>query len=140
MPLQASLPSQMVVIEDSVNSKGFASSLFDNPGYDANAFDAHFLAALVGRWNQNFDADRCAHWRTSATENQRTIQSNVAGEAAPDPFFSVIPVENDGEPQRVPDGGSAVQTLLESQAVLHTWNQIRPERRVPQAAESLKIA
>jgi hypothetical protein len=38
----------MFVIENSVHSKGFASSLFHYPGYDADAFDAHFLAALIG--------------------------------------------------------------------------------------------
>jgi hypothetical protein len=96
----------MIVIEHSLHSK--TSSLLNNARDFPDALNAQLRAASVGRRNENVDSDIRTDWRASAAEDQRSVESDVACEPPFHLFSSVVPMEDDGEPQFVSNFSSAL--------------------------------
>ncbi len=87
----------MIVIEGSMNAKCCESRLIYDSRYSSDALYPYFLAAAVGRWNQNLNANLGPNRWTFATLNQSSVKCNVTSEAALHVLGPVIPVEKDGQ-------------------------------------------
>jgi hypothetical protein len=86
---------KLVVIEHAVNPEICCSGLFPYARHFSNALDSNFLGRMIRHRNQNLNPNIRSDWRAPAAENQRSVQCNVAGEAALCVFSPVIPMEND---------------------------------------------
>ncbi|MGB6689739.1 MAG: hypothetical protein WBE76_18030 [Terracidiphilus sp.] len=129
----------MFIVEGSLNSKSAASRLVQDSCDFPMAFDSKFFAGLIGRWNQEFNADLRSNWRTLAAENQGAIERNVAGEASLRVLCAIVPMKNNGKLQLVTD---CIPTLNETcwhQAQTHRWNERMVISRAKQEGECLKI-
>jgi hypothetical protein len=100
------LTGKMIVIEHSANSK--KTSFLNNACHLSDALNAQFRAAFIRRRNQDLDSNIRSDWRASSAEDQRSVESDVAGEPPLHLFSPIIPVEDDGESQLVPNFSSAL--------------------------------
>ena len=106
------LSGKMIVVKSAANPEAPACSFAHNTCNFAYAFDTHFPAALVRGGKQNFDPYFASHRGAPAGENECTIQCNIRGEAPFGVVTSIVPVEDDGQPQPISNGCSALQSAL----------------------------
>ncbi len=101
----------MVVVKYSTNSE--TSGLFLNPCYLADTLDSKLGATIIRSRDQNLDPDiRSQRW-TSATENQGSIQSHVAGKTASCVLCSIVPMKDHRKFQLIANLHSVVGTGLD---------------------------
>ena len=120
LPLLEDLTAQMIVVENPMNSKGTVSGLFDHPRHHSHAFDPEFFVAVIGRRDQHLNANLRPDWRTLAAQNQRTVQSNIAGKSTLCVLPAVVPMEDYGKPEFVAHSRPPLQTPFENWPQPHT--------------------
>jgi hypothetical protein len=100
------LARKMIVVEHSLHSK--TTGILNNARHFPDALNAQLRTTSIGRRNQNLNSNVRSDWRASAAEDQRSVECDVAGEPSLHLLSSVIPVEDDGKSQLVPNFGSAL--------------------------------
>jgi hypothetical protein len=114
------LPREVIVIKSSMYAKCCVSWLVDNTCDLSNTLDSQISAALVRRRNHDLNANLGPDRWTFASENQRSVECNVIGEAALHVLGPVIPVKKDGQFELVPNRASALRCELDDGAEHHT--------------------
>jgi hypothetical protein len=69
--------------------------------------DSQLVTRLVGRGNENLYPDLASGWRQTFASDERTIECNIAGEAALRVLTTVVPVEDHRKAQLVAYRGAA---------------------------------
>jgi hypothetical protein len=84
----------MIVVENAMHAERSATWMVHRASHFPEAFDTKLLAALVGRWKQDFNPNIRSDRGTITAENQCAIKGYIACEAACRPLGSVIPMKN----------------------------------------------
>jgi len=133
--LGRNVPRQLVVIEHAANSKKDGTQVLGDPCHLSHTLDSNFLGSSVGRWNQDLNPNICANGWAFAAQNQGAVQRDVGGESPFGVLNSVVPMEDNGQPQLVSHGCSA----LEDWTWGHGRRQNKQDPTAPQDGERWKI-
>jgi len=93
------MASQVFVVKNTQYAK--TSRLLGDPYHIANALDPQFFVTLIRRRKKNFNANAASDRRALTAEYQGSINSYVVGETSPGVIRTVIPMEDDREPESV---------------------------------------
>jgi hypothetical protein len=134
--LHQDMTRQVVVIEHAADPKKAGAQVFSHPRDLSHALDSDFLGSLVWRRDQNLNSDVRSSWWAPATQNQCTVQRDVGGEAPFGVLHPVVPMEDNGQPQFVSHGSSALEDWTWGR---HGRSQNRQIPAWPQDAECWEI-
>jgi len=125
--LHQDMARQVVVVEHAANPEKDGARVISYPRHLTHTLDSNFLGGLVRRRDQDLNSDVCSDRRTPAAQNQRAVQRDVRGEAAFGVLHPVVPMEDNGQPQFVSHGSSALEDW--------TWGHGRRQNRQVPASQ-----
>lgn len=102
----------LFVVKKAPDAEGKSPELFGNPGDVSGTLEPYLLSELIGRGHKNLDGDVTADGRTNRALDQSAIQRNSAREAASGMLAPIVPVEDDGQAERITDCRSALLSLI----------------------------
>lgn len=100
---------KIIVVEVTHNSEAGKATLIHNARHLPDAMNPHFIANLIGRRDKNLNPDLAPSWRKSLAADERSIERNIASEAALRLLATVVPVEDDWKAQPVSHSGAALR-------------------------------
>lgn len=125
-------------MEEAPNSERACTA---DPLHLSQTLDPNLFTDGTWCWNQDFDSDVCTYRRTSAAQDQRSIEGDVACKAALRVIRPIVPVEDHREAQSVPDRAPVLQSALENRDRRHVRSRQSMSGWHPgQSAASLKAS
>jgi hypothetical protein len=102
---------ELLVLKHAMKPECRVSRSFLGMDHCSRTADAQLLVFHFGRRQQDLDANLAPDRRTLAAQNQRSIERNIARESPRRMFDAVVPMEDDGEPELISNGGSPLHLI-----------------------------